>query len=405
MRRAYVMSAIVLALVAMTFVGKKVRHRDQESVESAIVQAAPLQSSVLASGQLAFRERVELKPQVIGQVLETFVDEGDRVEAGQVVVRLDPERYEAQVQQQEAVLRQQETSIQAQRVTIANLEREWQRKKQYFEKRFLNASDFDADTTRLELARIELRSREDAVLALKAQLDQAREDLKRTIIRSPIDGVVVSMHVKTGETVIAGTNIPGSTMLEIADPTETLAEVEVDEADINQIRVGAAARVDAASLPGSALPGRVRSIASSVSDDPGRSGRRFKVRIALDGAPSAGIRPGMSCRAEIVTLSKASTLSVPIAGILYDEAGADGDTRTKASRADEAGGAYVIKIEDGAAVKVPVKTGISNDQAQEILSGLAAGDEVVVGPYLTLHHLEPGTRLLPMRSSTTAGSP
>ena len=108
----------------------------------------------------------------------------------------------------------------------------------------------------------------------------------------------------------------------------------------------------------------------------------------------------MSCRAEIVTLSKPSTLSMPIAGILYERA----EDATDASHGiDSAKGPYVIAVKEGRAVKRAVRTGISNDQSQEILSGLAAGDEVVVGPYVTLHHLQDGTRVVPKSGPDAVG--
>ena len=190
--------------------------------------------------------------------------------------------------------------------------------------------------------------------------------------------------MEEGETVIAGTtNIPGSIMMVIADPSETLTEVRVDEADIAQVEEGQSADIFAAAYPDTALSGTVQSIAAVARQTPGQQSLSFLVKILLDDQDELKILPGMSVRADIYTQTTEETLAVPIQAIRYDE-DVDEDEDTGEDQA------FVFLVEDGKAVRRDVKTGISSDSDQEILDGLDEGDTVVSGPFRVLRHLNDG---------------
>jgi len=208
--------------------------------------------------------------------------------------------------------------------------------------------------------------------------------LGKTQIKSPIDGIVIQIDVKVGETVIAGTtNIPGSTMMVIADPSESLTEVQVDEADIAQVRENQRADIYAAAWPDAALSGTVQSIASVARRPQGQQSLSFLVKILLDEQDTMAIRPGMSVRADIYTETSDETLAIPVQAVLYDEE-LDNEANSKEDQP------YVYVIEEGKAVRKDVKTGISSDSDQEILEGLSKGDRVISGPFRTLRHLNEG---------------
>jgi len=195
---------------------------------------------------------------------------------------------------------------------------------------------------------------------------------------------VIQIDVKVGETVIAGTtNIPGSTMMVIADPSESLTEVQVDEADIAQVRENQKADIYAAAWPDAALSGTVQSIASVARRPQGQQSLSFLVKILLDEQDTMAIRPGMSVRADIYTETSEETLAIPVQAVLYDEE-LDNEANSKEDQP------YVYVIEQGKAVRKDVKTGISSDSDQEILEGLSKGDRVISGPFRTLRHLNEG---------------
>jgi HlyD family secretion protein len=218
----------------------------------------------------------------------------------------------------------------------------------------------------------------------KAALNQAEDLLGKTRIRSPIDGIVIQIDVKVGETVIAGTtNIPGSTMMVIADPSATLTEVQVDEADIATVEAGQKADIFAAAYPDTPLAGEVESIASVARQAPGQQSLSFLVKILLDDQDALTIRPGMSVRADIYTQTSDETLAVPVQAVLLDEENSE-------NGAENVEQAYVFVMEGGKARRKNVQTGVSSDSDQEITSGLEKGDNVISGPFRILRQLADG---------------
>ena len=266
MKKILVFAAIAVVVVAVPLLSKFGGGQDAKQVELAEAEYRLIKSSILASGTLAFREQIELTPEVIGQVVRVHVEESDPVRRGDLVITLDPKSYQAQVDQASARVRMQAIAIERQRLLIENLEDRFERQESMFEKKLVDEDSFERLQNELSLARVDLRSYQESLSQAQAALNQADELLAKTVIRSPIDGIVIQIDVEEGETVIAGTtNIPGSTMMVIADPSETLTEVRVDEADIAQVEIGQQADIYAAAYPDTALVGTVQSIAQGLA--------------------------------------------------------------------------------------------------------------------------------------------
>jgi len=386
MKKALIFVLLAALLVALVLVSRLTGGRDARQVEVQKVELKLIKSSILASGTLAYREQVQLRSEVIGQVIKLHVAEADRVRKGDLVITLDPKTYEAQVEQAEARVRMQEIAIERQHLLIKTLSDRFERQKAMFDKKLVDEDSYQAIESELSLAKVDLRSLQESLEQARAALNQSDELLGKTRLRSPIDGVVIQIDVKEGETVIAGTtNIPGSTMMVIADPSETLSEMQVDEADIAQVRVGQKADIFAAAYPDTPLSGTVQSIASVARQTQGQASLSFLVKILLDEQDDLAIRPGMSVRADIYTQSSEEALSVPVQAVLYDdEAGAE-DSRT-----EDKAQTYVFVMEDGKAVRKDVKTGISSDSDQEIKTGLSEGEMVISGPFRVLRNLADG---------------
>ena len=238
------------------------------------------------------------------------------------------------------------------------------------------------------MAKIDLRSREESLLQAQATLDKAQERLEKTVFKSPIDGITTSVDIKEGETAISGTtNISGSNLITLADPSSILIEVQVDEADIANVQVGQEADIFAVAFPDHALKGVVKNIATSAKRARGRQGLSFTVKILLDDSTAVAVRPGMSCRTEIFTQTKDKTLAVPSESIVFLKPESNDDNESeKDKHQDEK--SYVYILEAGKAKKVAVDLGISNDRYQEIISGIKAGDLVITGPARTLSKLK-----------------
>ncbi|HRQ65702.1 MAG TPA: efflux RND transporter periplasmic adaptor subunit [Xanthomonadaceae bacterium] len=382
-RKLLVFVAIGAVLVVLPLLAKLTRGDSAKAVEAATVQAQQIRSSVLSSGRLAYREEVQLRSEVIGKAARVPVAEGDRVAAGDLIVALDPEQFRTLVDQQRANTRLQEIAIERQRLLLANLERQVDRTRELFRRGLTDTNTQEAAENELALARVDLRSREEALAQARAALAQAEDNLGKTEIRSPIDGIVIQLDVKPGEAVIAGTtNIPGSTLAVIADTSSMLTELRVDEADIAQVALGQSAAIFAAAFPDTALPGLVESIATSAQRAEGQQNLSFEVRVRLTEPDRVAVRPGMSCRAEIYTETSEDALAVPIQAVLYDEQVDEGEEQ-----------AHVFLVDNGLARRRNVETGLSSDSHMEIVSGLAAGDRVVSGPFRMLRNLRDGDRV------------
>jgi len=388
MKKILIFAMLAVLLVAVPLISKLTRGTDAKQVEVEKVEYKLIKSSILASGTLAFREQVQLRSEVIGQVIELHVEESDRVKKGDLVITLDPKTYQAQVDQSQARVRIQEIAIERQGLLIKTLSDRFDRQKKMYARDLVDEDSFEALESELALAKVDLRSLQESLTQARAALDQSKELLGKTRITSPIDGVVIQLDLKVGETVIAGTtNIPGSTMMVIADPSETLTEVQVDEADIAQVREGQSADIFTAAYPDTPLKGTIQSIASVARQTPGQASLSFLVKILVDEQEIMKIRPGMSVRADIYTQSSEETLAVPVQAVLYDE---DTDEDEDEERKGNKEKTYVYVMEDGKAVRKNVGIGISSDSDQEITDGLKEGEIIITGPFRVLRNLNDG---------------
>jgi HlyD family secretion protein len=381
MKKFLIFAGLAALLIGLPFVSKLTKKTDVKQVEMHQVELKLIKSSILASGTLAFREQVQLRSEVIGQVIELHVEEADRVQKGDMVITLDPKNYQAQVEQAEARVRMQEIAIERQGLMIKTLTDRFERQKTMYSRNLVDEDSYEALESELALSKVDLRSLQESLAQAAAALDQSEDLLSKTRIRSPIDGVVIQLDIKEGETVIAGTtNIPGSTMMVIADPAETLTEVQVDEADIALVVEGQKADIFPAAYPDTPLIGTIQSIASVARQSPGQASLSFLVKILLEEQEVMVIRPGMSVRADIYTQTSDETLAVPVQAVLYDE-----DTDEDEEGNEEQ--SYVFVFEDGKAVRRDVEIGISSDSDQEILEGLKQGETIISGPYKILRYL------------------
>lgn len=353
----------------------------------AVTQAEPvfrtIRPSILASGSLAHENEVTLTSEVIGRVTAVYVAEGDSVTAGQLVLQIDDEAFSAQLQQNEASVRLQEIAIEGAELNAENLRSRRNRSKQLFEQKLLDENAYEELDHQYQMAKVNLKSSVERLVQTKAQLQQFADQLAKTQVRAPILGVVTSLDIEVGETAISSTtNIPGSGLMTIADPTSIITEVYIDEADVADVRVGQAAEIVAIAYPDQPLTGVVEFIANTAKTEPNRRGLTFLVRIRITESNGIALRPGMSCRAAVFTESEEEVLSLPIQAIATEEVGS---AKTQQH--------YVFVEREGRARKQVVSVGLSDDEYQEITEGLEAEDKVVTGPARTLRRLKDGDAL------------
>ena len=377
--KKWLVGGAIIGAMALLLAVNAMRGESRTEVEVVPASEQDIRPSILASGVLAYLDEVNLTAELVAKVEEILVKEGDRVEKGQLLLRLDPETYRNAIEREEASQRQSKISIERQRLALALAETRLKRGQELLGRQMIGQSDFDDLRNARDLARVELRSTQESLRRAEAILSEAREQLQKTDIRAPIGGTIVALPIKVGETAIPSTmSLAGASLMKIADTSAIQAELKVDEADIARIRLGQQAEVVAAAHQDTPLQGKVAQIALAPSLEPGSQGRSYQVDVLLDVPDDLGLRSGMSARADIFLGDGGKTLAVPVEAVITEESE---DKQVKR---------FVWVDRDGSARKVEIETGLSDDRWEAITSGLEVGDRVIVGPAKTLRILRDG---------------
>ena len=375
--------------IYQTYFGPNLTEVDLATVSQRIISP-----SILASGFLAHEEEVMLSSEVIGKVAGLMIEEGDAVKIGDLVLQVDDKNFLAGLEQSEAVVRMNTIDIERQEVRIKNLERQFERSKSLYEQSLIGEQEYESLLNQLDLAKIDFLSSKEGLVQAEAQLDQVLDNLSKTQIISPIDGIVTSLDIKVGETAIASsTNIPGSSLMTIANPESIYTEVLVDEADIANIEIGQRAEIVAIAYPDQPMQGVVRFIANTAKIAQGRTGLSFVVKIDIADQGDVVLRPGMSCRAEIFTQQEQSVTAIPIEAVIFEE-----------DRAELRSEYYIFVNDGGVARKTRIEVGLSDDEYQELISVVDDDIEIIVGPNKELRNLIDGDLLNTDRTDREARS-
>jgi len=373
MRKILIFGAIIGAIVLMAFVsnrsGSQALSMRMEEVERGRVAA-----SVLSSGTVNYRENIKLRTEVTGRIKLLNIEEGDEVKEGDVLAIISPELFEADVVRQQALANSRQIAIERQEIFLAQLRRQLARQKELHVSGVLNTDVFENTERDVAMAKLDLAARVQDLEQTKATLLQAKDNLAKTAILSPIDGIVTALNVKVGETVVAGTtNIIGSSLMDVSDPSAVLAEVKVEEADILAVELGQEAEITMASVPDGRFKGEVISIGTTARTDENNR-NSFLVKLLVDKTTDQFSRLAISCRAEIFTDVVEEAIKIPVEAIL---------------KGNESGNYVFVNI-DGIAKKKMVKTGIQTDTSVEILEGISEGDILIIGPFRQLKNLKDG---------------
>jgi len=449
MKKLVIAGLVLAAIAAAGYIGvTRYRARQQQIVVTVeAVAARDLEAIVSASGKIQPNRLVNISADTSGRVVNLNVQEGQRVTRGQFLLQVDPKSLRTRVEGGAASLKAAEGSLSQSRQAVAtsrvqleqaqkNLERQRELWKEGLTTREnLERSESDARTA--ESTVLERDRQVDAQAARIAQerasLESAEYDLSKVRIESPIDGIVTRRNIQEGETAVIGTmNNAGTVLLTLADMSQIQAEVEVDETNIPLVALGQPATVTIDAIPDRTFRGHVAEIGNSPiqSSAPAAAGTQatnFKVVIALD-EPVPDVRPGFTCTADITTATRRQVPAVPIPAVavrelVFEASGAVVPQRRPAGARRGMGGMSggfgpigfgaaaapepaapvelkpgqsrretegVFVLRDGKAAFVTVRVGIGGERYFEVLSGLAAGDLVITGPYSVVRGLYDG---------------
>ena len=374
MKKAIIIGLAVTAFVALLISKQVTGNKDAPEMHIAEIEQGNIADSILASGNLVFNTQVQLRSEVTGRVAKVFVEEGESVTEGDILMRLDTTAFESEVARNKAVLRATEIDIKHSETRLKNIERQLSRQKELYEVGLAGQEVYENLQNARDLAKIDIEAKREAYNQAQASLLIAEDRLNKSVFRAPMSGLLASVNIKEGETVIAGTtNIIGSDLMLVADPSAILAELRVDETDIAGIKLDQHADIYAAAYPNQPFTGKVINIGTSAKNQAGSQGLSFKVKVLLD-ATDRQLYAGMSCRAEIATSIAENGLKLPIEAIQKED-----DSY------------FVWKLNaDNTVTKTAVTVGISSDIEQALTSGVVKGDRIVIGPARPLSSLKEG---------------
>ena len=424
----YWLIGAVTVLLIFFLVGKSagwIGKPSEIEVEFAKVKRVTIVEKVSASGTVQPVTEVKIAPEVSGEIIDLLIEEGDSVRLGETLVKIRPDTWQSQLERAEAGLSQQRANLEQSKsnllrtqATFTRAESEYKRQEKLWNDKVISEADWQLAKQNYEIAKNDVLSAEQSVEAARyvirsteASLREARENFRKTSVVAPMNGIVSKLIVKNGERVVGTATMAGTEMLRIADLNKMEVRVNVNENDIVRVHLGDTAiiDVDAYSSDKKEFKGVVTLIANTAKDKVSADAiTEFEVRILILSSSyqdlvKAGnkfpFRPGMTASVDIMTTTKKNILSVPLASVTTrnpeeekkSEEEKNQNSNAKPTAVDQSKVAKktddktVIFINDkGVAKMVEVKTGISDYDNIEILSGINDSTEVITGPFLAV---------------------
>ncbi len=419
-RTAKIAIGVGLVVVVGSAAGMSIRagRKNATDVRIEAVKKGDLVAIVTASGWVRPHTKVEVQSDVMGRIVELHVKEGDVVKKGELLLRIDPTQLEAAVERARAGVSQALAMAAQNHANALSAQRAYDRAKEMSKANASLVSQQQLDDAQAQAAASNelARSADYNVDVARAALREAEDQLSKTTIRAPMDGVVTRLPVEEGEMAIVGMqNSPGSVLLTISDLSNMEAVIKVDETDVPQIKLGDSASVSIDAFPKQTFTGRVTEISHSAIISPENTSQTgatqqavdFEVVVTLD-HPPATLRPDLSATADVVTATRKNSVQIPIIALTVRERGnvkalptetpeaKEAADKAVADRSKDQEGVFVVR--KGKAHFVPVDVGIAGRESFEVLNGLKVGDSIVAGPYEAIRGLEEGKAVRRMPS-------
>src|ERR1700761_1331022 len=407
---------ILGVLVVLVVIGKAtgvIGKEQKTQVATEKTTTRYINEMVSASGKIKPHVEVKISPEVSGEVVELPVKEGDVVKKGQLLCKIRPDilqsgydRTVAALSQQKAAIGNTEQMLKQAEATLANQQAIYTRDKTLFDNKVLTASEFDAAKASydgakaaLEAARQNVKGAQFGMAQSQASVKEAQDNLYKTTIYSPVDGVISKLSVQKGERVLGTQQFAGTEIMTISDLSWLDVNVDVNENDINRIKLGDSSKIEVDAFLGKTFTGVVSEIGSSANVVGTNADQvtNFTVKVRISpisyqallvktASNPSPFRPGLTATVDINT-NHAKAIAVPIQAVTTRQekkapvANADqnqDDTKPQITAPIKE---YVFVYKAGKVKQTLVTTGIQDDTYIQILSGLKPGDEVVSAPY------------------------
>jgi HlyD family secretion protein len=381
---------IFVLFAALAAGGWAFAHRGPTPTEVQIATVArkDLHAKVSANGKIQAQKKVDLSATIPGQVTHLAFKEGDRVRQGQFLLQIDPANPRATADSTEASMRALLRDADSARSNLDQARADFRRADENHRARIVPDADFERARTTMATAESSAQAAEQRVQQASATLEGAKDALRKTTVRAPIEGIVTAKRVEEGEVAVVGVlNQPGTVLLTISDMSVVEAEMEVDETSIPNVQLGQTAQVRVDAYPNRTFTGAVTEVGNSPIVKTGTQSEaiKFKVKLQLKDPPP-DIKPGLSVQADISTGFRAQALVVPIQALVVREV----ERKPNASPGDPRDEEGVYLMEDGKARFQPIQTGLLGELDLEVHSGLKGGETIITGPFKALRTLKPG---------------
>ena len=367
--------------------------------------------TVSATGKVQPETEVKISPEVAGEIIELPVEDGMPIKKGDLLVKIKPDSYKALLEQQEAAISSAKATNLQQKATMMKTEQDFKRADDMFSKKTISIQEYNAAQAAYDVAKNTFESSLHEIERAQAGSSQARDQLSKTAVYSPIDGTVTILNSKLGERIVATGQFAGTEVMRVADLSHMEARVDVNENDVVNVKIGDKTNVKIDAYGERKFHGTVQQIANTGKTTGAGTQEEvtnFEVKIRINDHDVA-LRPGLSCTAEIETNMVKDVVAVPMQSVTIrtgdsnlspDEiekrkqkaaARDKGDNNAEfanerqekqAQKEEREKLAKVVFLKNGNKARmIKVTTGIADDSYMEIKSGIKPGDEVISGTY------------------------
>jgi HlyD family secretion protein len=403
-RTKIITGVVVLGIAGLVTEGVlSQRGKDVTPVTFGKVTRQDLTSKVSANGRIDAKRKVDLSANVMGQVVNLAVREGDVVKKDDFLLQIDQKQLAATARSADAALQAVFSDRDAAKAMAIAAEQDFQRAQKNYDQKIVPRADLDRAQSSRDSARANVMALEQRISQARENLNAARDTLQKTTMRAPMAGIVTALPVEEGEVAVIGTmNNAGTVLMTIADMSVVEAVMEVDETDVPSVKVGQRASITIDAYPNKTFPGLVTEVASSpikrngITASGSTEAVNFEVKIQVENPPP-DVRPGFSASADIITGTRAKALAIPIQALVVRE-----KPGNKTGKPQDEEGVFVHQ--NGTVKFETVKTGLSGDSMIELVSGAKEGQQIVTGPFRALREIKDGTKVKEQKDAGTDGA-
>jgi HlyD family secretion protein len=355
------------------------------SIQTTIISKKTIIETVSASGKIQPEVEVKISPDVSGEIVQLYIMEGDKVEKGELLLKIKPDTYQSMLERSNAALNTSRSALAKAKAQLIESEANFNRNKTLYTNGTISQSEFEKIQASYTVAQLNVEDGQYSVSSAKASLREAQENLNRTNIYAPISGTISRLNVELGERVVGTAQMAGTELLRLANLSLMEVAVEVNENDINSVSLGDTTLIEVDAYLGQKYKGLVSEIANSANVTGASADQvtNFEVKVRI--IDTVNFRPGMTATVDIQSQRAKDVFALPIQAVTTRKDTAGGDEKLEC----------VFEYKDGEAHMIIVKTGIQDDEFIQILSGVTDSLEIIKGPYSAVSRLiEDGSLVL-----------